>query len=69
MCEADPNYNQTMEEVEREHAQAPRKTWTLWPSNLDHLVNRITTDRRRLLDSAARAEADTLSFLRQPYAS
>ena len=69
MCEADPNYNQTMEELEREYAQRPRRTWTLWPSDFDHLVDRITTDRLRLLESARRAEADTLAFLRQPYAS
>jgi len=64
---ADPGYNTTMEELELEHEQIARTTWTLWPSQLDQLVDRTTLDRRRLLDSAARAEADTLAFLRQPY--
>ena len=64
---ADHNYNETMEELELEHEQITRTTWTLWPSELNRLVDRTTMDRRRLIESAARAEADTLSFLRQPY--
>ncbi|HEX3174593.1 MAG TPA: patatin-like phospholipase family protein [Solirubrobacterales bacterium] len=67
MFEADPNYNRTMEELEGEHEQSGRTTWTLWPTDLDHLVTRTTTDRGRLLESAARAEADTHAFLRQPH--
>jgi len=67
IVEADPNYNRTMEELESEHERSPRTTWTLWPQQLDHLVNRNTTDRGRLLASAARAETETLAFLRQPH--
>ncbi len=67
MYEADPHYNRTMEELEREQGQRTRTTWTQWPAGLDHLVTRTTTDRDRLLESAARAEADTHAFLRQPY--
>lgn len=67
LFEADPHYNRTMEELEGEHEQNPRTTWTLWPTDLDHLVARITTDRGRLRESAARAEAATLTLLRQPH--
>lgn len=67
IIEADPNYNRTMEELESEHERRPRTTWTLWPREFDHLVSRSTTDRERLLASAARSEVETLDFLRQPY--
>jgi predicted patatin/cPLA2 family phospholipase len=67
MYEANPTYNRTMEELESEHELDPRVTWTLWPTDLGQLVTRTTTDRGRLLMSAARAEADTIAFLRQPH--
>ncbi|HEY7951217.1 MAG TPA: patatin-like phospholipase family protein [Solirubrobacterales bacterium] len=69
ICLADGIYNDMMDTLEAEHAEVPRHTWTLRPTDLERLVNRTTNDRDRLLDCAELARTDTLNLLAQEHRS
>lgn len=65
---ADPTYNQAMGLLEDEKADgARRRTWTVWPSDLDVLVERTTADRSKLRACAKMAREDMLRLLDEPY--
>ncbi len=65
----DPTYNATMEVLERERTKSPRTTWTLRPTNEAQMVERITSNLRRLRDCAALGRSDMMTFLREEYVS
>ncbi len=65
VCHGDDRYNETMRKLEGEELATPRDTWSLFPSDLDLLVNRTTTDREALLACARLAREDTLALLAQ----
>jgi predicted patatin/cPLA2 family phospholipase len=56
-------YNELMRRLDRESRAIPRRTWTLWPSNLDRLVNRTTTKKDLLRDCAEMARSDMFDLL------
>ena len=63
----DPRYNQNME-ILNSLADAPKgvRIWIVEPSDLSRLVDRTTTDRQKLLDTAMLAKSDMRNVLRQP---
>lgn len=67
VCRGDDAYNSVMEELETEEDRMPRRTWTLFPSDLGRLVNRTTTDRDELLACAQMAREDTFALLAEKH--
>jgi predicted patatin/cPLA2 family phospholipase len=67
ICRGDGLYNDVMKELRSEKEKRPRRTWTVFPSDREVLVNRTTTDRKRLLDCAEMARKDTLALLEQEH--
>ncbi len=67
VCAEDHTYNAVMTKLEKEAKQAPRQTWTLWPSDLDRLVSRTTNDRDKLLECAALGREDMLALLAEEH--
>lgn len=66
---ADPDYNEIMALLEDEQAGPGRRTWTVWPSNIDLLVDRTTTDRAMLQACADMGRDDMLTLLKEEYHS
>jgi predicted patatin/cPLA2 family phospholipase len=59
----DNGFNTVMDEVEHEQEAVPRVTWTLSPSDVNRLVSRTTSDRRKLIDCANMARDDMRRLL------
>jgi predicted patatin/cPLA2 family phospholipase len=64
---ADPDYNEVMTLLEDEENGPSRRTWTVWPSNLDLLVERTTADRAKLQSCADMGRQDMMDLLKQKY--
>ena len=64
---ADPDYNEVMALLEDEETGPSRRTWTVWPSNLDLLVERTTADRAKLQACADMGRQDMMILLKEEY--
>jgi predicted patatin/cPLA2 family phospholipase len=64
---ADPDYNAAMVLLEDEQAGPGRRTWTVWPSDGDLLVERTTADRAKLQACADMGREDMLRLLKEEY--
>lgn len=63
----DPDYNEAVALLEDEKAGPGRRTWTVWPSNLDLLVERTTNDRAKLEACADMGRQDMIGLLKEEY--
>jgi predicted patatin/cPLA2 family phospholipase len=66
---ADPDYNAAMVLLEDEQAGPARRTWTVWPSDANLLVERTTADRARLQACFDMGREDMLRLLKEEYVS